>query len=125
MSTRTQMAAWPRHQGPTFTRPGPTARSDSSTRMTTARWTPARPISTPTTSTRPSPDSRTEPRGGLRAMMAGTFGVQRSLVARLVRDEKVGGSNPLTPTSISLSEAATCGDPPKGGGAERVEISAV
>ena len=30
------------------------------------------------------------------------FGVWRSLVARLVRDEKVEGSNPFTPTSIHL-----------------------
>lgn len=28
------------------------------------------------------------------------FGVWRSLVARLVRDEKVEGSNPFTPTSF-------------------------
>ena len=27
-----------------------------------------------------------------------TFGVWRSLVARLVRDEEVAGSNPVTPT---------------------------
>lgn len=31
------------------------------------------------------------------------FGVWRSLVARLVRDEKVEGSNPFTPTIHSLN----------------------
>ena len=30
------------------------------------------------------------------------FGVWRSLVARLVRDEKVEGSNPFTPTIFIL-----------------------
>ena len=30
--------------------------------------------------------------------IAQTFGVWRSLVARLVRDEEVAGSNPVTPT---------------------------
>jgi hypothetical protein len=31
-----------------------------------------------------------------------SYGVWRSLVARFVRDEEVAGSNPVTPTSVSL-----------------------
>ena len=34
------------------------------------------------------------------------FGVWRSLVARLVRDEKVEGSNPFTPTSTLLHQTS-------------------
>lgn len=34
------------------------------------------------------------------------FGVWRSLVARLVRDEKVEGSNPFTPTKNNTKTAA-------------------
>ncbi len=42
---------------------------------------------------------------GISARILG-FGVWRSLVARLVRDEKVEGSNPFTPTSTLLHQTS-------------------
>ena len=41
-------------------------------------------------------------RRGTVAYTLGFFGAWRSLVARIVRDDEVGGSNPLAPTTFSL-----------------------
>ena len=48
---------------------------------------------------------------------APSVGAWRSLVARIVRDDEVGGSNPLAPTSLTLFHpelAAHCGCPTAG-----------